>query len=352
MPDDSPVRRAAAMDDVDLVTYADRWPVSGTRAERRARRGVLTWFALAVLLGVAFIVVFLVWPWQYQQSSEQYEFYTPLLGLTFGGALLCLSFGLVTYAKRFLPREVAVQQRHDGPPAADDQTASAAIVSDSAVQAGMSRRSWMGRAVGAGLGVAGLGSGVLVAGGFVKDPWDTPARSESLWHTLWAPEDGETVYLRRDVGDPHGVTLVRPGDIAPGGFVTVVPFRESERGDRERLLEVAHSADSAAQLFHLRPDAAGTGYGGRDGFNYRNFCAFSKICTHLGCPVSLYEASTQRLLCPCHQSQFDVTDSARPVFGPAVRALPQLPIALSSDGYFVATGDFSAAVGPAFWELG
>ena len=78
--------------------------------------------------------------------------------------------------------------------------------------------------------------------------------------------------------------------------------------------------------------------------------AFSKVCTHAGCPVGLYEAQRHELLCPCHQSAFDVLQRCKPVFGPAAVELPQLPIAVGDDGTLHATGDFSAPVGPSFWH--
>ena len=78
--------------------------------------------------------------------------------------------------------------------------------------------------------------------------------------------------------------------------------------------------------------------------------AYSKVCTHAGCPPSLFEQQTNRLLCPCHQSQFQITDNARPIFGPAARALPMLPIELDDEGYFVASADYQVPVGPSYWE--
>jgi ubiquinol-cytochrome c reductase iron-sulfur subunit len=78
--------------------------------------------------------------------------------------------------------------------------------------------------------------------------------------------------------------------------------------------------------------------------------AYSKICTHVGCPISLWEQQTHHLLCPCHQSTFDLSDSGRVVFGPAARALPQLPIKVNADGYLVAQSDFTVPVGPSFFE--
>jgi ubiquinol-cytochrome c reductase iron-sulfur subunit len=80
--------------------------------------------------------------------------------------------------------------------------------------------------------------------------------------------------------------------------------------------------------------------------------AYSKICTHVGCPAALYEETTHHILCPCHQSTFDATNGAKVIFGPAARALPQLPIAVDGEGYLIATADYDVPVGPSFWERG
>src|SRR5690625_476904 len=84
---------------------------------------------------------------------------------------------------------------------------------------------------------------------------------------------------------------------------------------------------------------------------YDGILAFSKICTHVGCPVALYEQQTHHMLCPCHQSTFDVTDGARVIFGPAKRPLPQLPITVDDEGYLVAAADFPEPIGPSFWDI-
>jgi ubiquinol-cytochrome c reductase iron-sulfur subunit len=88
----------------------------------------------------------------------------------------------------------------------------------------------------------------------------------------------------------------------------------------------------------------------RKTWSYDGIVAYSKICTHVGCPVALYEQLTHNLLCPCHQSTFDVTDACKVVFGPASRPLPQLPIAVDAEGYLIAQSDFTEPVGPSFWE--
>ncbi|RSM85248.1 ubiquinol-cytochrome c reductase iron-sulfur subunit [Kibdelosporangium aridum] len=359
--DTDSVRLAAKRDDVELVRYSDPWPVPATRAERRARRHVLAWFGLSVASGLAFVCCYLFWPSAYVQPGmpghDWYVLYTPMLGLTLGTALLSIFVGLVLYVKRFMPKELAVQQRHDEPSAEIDQQTAVAVLDDAGKQSGLkkstvNRRTWMGRAVGAAAGVAGVGAGIAVAGSFVKNPWTHPASPESLWHTGWAPIDGEKVYLRMDVADPHAVVLVRPADLVAGSMATVVPFRESERGDHEQLLAATRRADNPAMLFRFRPEDPVVSSAGREQFHFGDFYAYSKLCTHLGCPASLFEMQTNRLVCPCHQSQFDLNAGARPVFGPAARALPQLPITIDEDGYFIATGDFSAPVGPGFWELG
>jgi ubiquinol-cytochrome c reductase iron-sulfur subunit len=87
-------------------------------------------------------------------------------------------------------------------------------------------------------------------------------------------------------------------------------------------------------------------------WGYQGIVAFSKICTHVGCPVQLYEQQTHHMLCPCHQSTFDLSDDGRVVFGPAARSLPQLPITVNADGFLVARSGFDQPVGPSFWERG
>lgn len=133
---------------------------------------------------------------------------------------------------------------------------------------------------------------------------------------------------------------------------TVFPFREADRESEHELLESLRGIRNAVMLIRLRPDDATTVIKrkGQESYNYGDYYAYSKICTHLGCPTSLFEQQTNRILCPCHQSQFDALEYAKPIFGPAARALPQLPITVNEEGYLVAGADFHEALGPAFWE--
>jgi ubiquinol-cytochrome c reductase iron-sulfur subunit len=89
---------------------------------------------------------------------------------------------------------------------------------------------------------------------------------------------------------------------------------------------------------------------GRESWTPDEYVAYSKVCTHAGCPVGLYQEQLLQLLCPCHQSLFDVTKGAQPVFGPAPRPLPQLPLYIDDDGFIRAQAGYDQPIGPGFWE--
>jgi len=353
MTQDQLARLACELDDVEVVHSRDKFPVPGTRAERRAQRAVTAWFLLSALSGLAFIAAFLFWPHEYRAPGTpgygRYLLYTPIIGVSFGLAVLTLGVGAVVYVKRFFPDEVSVQQRHDGPSDELARRTVLAQVTAAAQATAIGRRSAIKRAAGAAAGVFGLGLGVAAVTPLIKNPWALGPQSP-LWVTGWAPKDGETVYLRRDTGIIGEVSLVRPEDMAAGAIETVFPYRRSEQGDEEALLHAQRTSDAPVMLIRLDPGIHVVKRAGQESFNYGDYYAYSKICTHLGCPASLYEQRTSRLLCPCHQSQFLLTEYAKPVFGPATRALPQLPITVNDEGYFVARSDFIEPVGPAFWE--
>jgi ubiquinol-cytochrome c reductase iron-sulfur subunit len=155
-----------------------------------------------------------------------------------------------------------------------------------------------------------------------------PNPGTSLDHTAWGPG-------ARAV-DADG-NPVKVGDLAVGGVVTVFP--EGHAGDATAQTLLVRASDSPIVT---RP--------GRETWSPQGCLAFSKVCTHAGCPVGLYEHRTQQLLCPCHQSLFDVLRGAKPVFGPAPRSLPQLPIMVDGEGYIVAQRDYLEPVGPTFWS--
>lgn len=181
-----------------------------------------------------------------------------------------------------------------------------------------------------------------------------------LWTSGWTPRfHGETIFLARATGLPGESPFVkmRPEDLDAGGMETVFPWRESD-GDgttlesHEKLGHIALGVRNPVMLIRIKPEDLSrvVKRQGQESFNFGDFFAYTKVCSHLGCPSSLYEQQTYRILCPCHQSQFDALHFARPIFGPAARALAQLPITIDKEGYLVANGDFIEPVGPAFWE--
>ena len=345
------VREGARRDGVEIVHYAPRFPVPGTKVERRIERTIALMLVLSGLLALGFVAAFIWWPQAYEPGPGPSKYYTPLLGLGLGGSLLMLGFALVTYAKKLLPDEVAVEERHGGPSPHDEQKLTNAALLNMVDETGIRRRPLLKAALLLPAGGLGLAVATPLVGSFIKDP----NADHILLKTGWDPanNDGRKVRLVRMDGTP-----VRPEDVSVGGQITVFPGipggTTNKYADSPTLLIHLREEDAAKLRESIRRTMETVGPDARsdqravDGM-WQNFVAYSKICTHAGCPASLYEQQTNRLLCPCHQSQFDITDQARPIFGPATRRLPMLPLDVE-DGFFVAKSDFLEPVGPAFWE--
>ena len=137
---------------------------------------------------------------------------------------------------------------------------------------------------------------------------------------------------------PDGLLITRD-TLAAGTFI--VAFPEGHLG----------SGDSQVTLLRIADDPRFKTQAGRETWSPDGYVAYSRLCTHAGCSVAQYEDEAHVLVCPCHQSTFDLLDGARPVEGPAGRPLPQLPLAIDAGGYLVAQSDFTVPVGPGFWNL-
>lgn len=368
MSRDELVKLGTNLDGVEIVYREPRWPVEGTKAEKRAERLVALWFALGGVFGLALLGVFLFWPWEYKPFGDPgnalYNLATPLYGLTLGLSVLSLGIGAVLYTKKFIPQEISIQDRHDGPGSAEvDRKTIVAQLQDTLDTSTLPRRKMIVRALGFGVGAMGAGTAVAFIGGMIKNPWarvvpTANGKQPVLLTSGWTPRyHGETIYLGRAVGSSSNVLKIRPEDIDAGGMETVFPWRESD-GDgttvesHEKLSHIQMGIRNPVMLIRVRPTDMPkvVKRKGQENFNYGDLFAYTKICSHLGCPTSLFEQQTYRILCPCHQSQFDALHFAKPIFGPAARALAQLPLTVDKDGYLVANGDFVEPVGPAFWE--
>jgi ubiquinol-cytochrome c reductase iron-sulfur subunit len=324
-------RLGARYDGVE-ITHVDPGPEPGTALEKRAIRQVGMLFSLAGLFAFLFVVVYVGsgwflpdWHWEITEWGWS-ALFTPMLGLLMGLSLFCVGFGLVLFTKKLLPHETAVQDKHDG--SHFDRVTAGATLVGGYHNSGLARRKLITRS----LLLMGGGVGLMLIiplGGLIKNP----NKGNPLGQTSWRAG----MRLVRNDGTP-----IRPGDQQPGSLETVFPAVPG--GNRE--------ADAATMLIRLRPEQVAVlePRERHEGFAFGEYVAYSKICTHAGCPVSLYEQETSRILCPCHQSQFDVTQGAKPVFGPATRPLPQLPLGLDDEGYFIALSDYIEAVGPTYWN--
>jgi ubiquinol-cytochrome c reductase iron-sulfur subunit len=230
----------------------------------------------------------------------------------FGGALILWDRGL-------LPHEQIEEDRHL-PSAAEERAAVQAYLEEGGEEIG--RRRFLARLLGAAAAALGLAA-VFPIRSLGRAPGLT------LFRTSWRP--GSLVV------DESGAT-VGADQLSVGSVITVFPQGHEGSADSQAVL--IRVEEGALQL---PPDRSAGAPGG--------LVAYSKVCTHAGCPVGLYQTETHQLLCPCHQSTFDVLRGARPVFGPAARPLPQLPLEVDPDGLVRATGDFTEPVGPGFWEL-
>ena len=363
------VRLGGQLDGVDTVLKESRWPVEGTRAEKRSERLVAFWLLLGGIMGLALLLAFLFWPWEYKpygvKGNFLYTMATPVYGITFGLSIMAIGIGAVLYQKKFIPEEISIQDRHDGQSSELDRKTAAANLIDAFEGSTVKRRKLIGMSLGIGLGAFGIGTLVAGLGGIIKNPWKPVVPTADglkavLWTSDWTPRfRGETIFLGRATGRPGESPFIkmRPEDLDAGGMETVFPWRESD-GDgttvesHEKLGVIAMGVRNPVMLIRIKPPdmARVVKRQGQESFNFGELFAYTKVCSHLGCPSSLYEQQTYRILCPCHQSQFDALHFARPIFGPAARALAQLPITIDKDGYLVANGDFIEPVGPAFWE--
>jgi quinol---cytochrome c reductase iron-sulfur subunit len=236
------------------------------------------------------------------------------LGLALGG----FGTAIVIWATALLDAPTESEERHSLASSVEQRAAADAALDPEQI----SRRRFLVRLL--------AGAGSALAAALVLPAFSLgPLPGQDLFRTAWRA--GSRVV--DETGQP-----VRPGDLPLNSVRTVFPEGFVGRPDSQTLLIKVRPAD--LQL----PD-------GRDAWAPDGAIAYSKVCTHAGCPVGLYRAKQHQLLCPCHQSTFDVLRGAKVLFGPAARPLPQLPMKLDSQGYLVATGDFPQPIGPGFWDM-
>lgn len=307
---------------------ADSDPIAAQRAERQ----------VAILFGLSVIGTLLL-IYSYIFIKDDKFIFIPVLGSTnaqqlglgFGLALalFCIGAGAIHWAKTLMPDEEVIAQRHEFRSEDEDRAEFVKTVKAGASAAGLGRRPLIKRTLGAALGLAGLTPLLLL-----RDLGPLP--KENLQKTSWKAGT-------RLVTDP-GDRPIRPEDLEVGAVAQTLP--QLAEGQERTLNDIGKDA---VLLIRLRPEEFNLD-AERLSWTHEGIIAFSKICSHMGCAVALYEQQTKHLLCPCHQSTFDVTRAAKVIFGPAARPLPQLAITVDADGYLVAKQPFTEPIGPSFWE--
>ncbi len=298
--------------------------------EKEAERRVSAWFFISIIGSVLAIVAYIVFPITEGdlQSVRNNNFF---LGLGIALGLLGIGIGAVHWSKALMDGHDLVEYRHGTRGTDETRQKAVEVFQLGNKESGFTRRKLIRNSLIGALAVSPLPAVVLF-----RDlaPAEDPV--PLLKHTMW--EKG--VRLARD---PSG-TPIRASEVTLGSAFQVIP-----EGLNESSHKLEEKAKAAVLLVRLKPEDLHVSPG-REDWNYAGIVASSKICTHVGCPVALYEQQTHHLRCPCHQSQFDISHEAKVRFGPAKRPLPQLPLTGDEEGYLVARSDFTEPVGPSFWE--
>ncbi|MDT0188792.1 cytochrome bc1 complex Rieske iron-sulfur subunit [Rothia terrae] len=253
------------------------------------------------------------------------------LGLGIALSMFGIGIGIVHWARALMPDHEMVEMRH--PVSSEESRAEAQDIMETIIdESGIKRRPLLRNTL--------IGSIILAPLTFVTLFRDLgPANPSLLKHTLW--DQGV-----RLVRDPSG-TPIKAADVTIGSAYHVLP--ENLQSLTHETGYIEEKAKAVVLLMRINPAELNISEDRKD-WNVDGILAFSKVCTHVGCPIALYEQRTHHLLCPCHQSTFDAANECEVIFGPAAHPLPQLPIAVDEEGYLVAQSDFHEPVGPAYWE--
>lgn len=314
------------------------------KREKRAERTVFTLFYISIAGSLGAVLAYMFFPIESGELGA-IRLHTMFVGLGMALALLAVGIGAVHWGKAIMADHESIDERHPVASPAPVRESAAEVFELADKESGFSRRSLVRNSL-IGALIAFPLPGITLLRGLAPQDEDPV---EIFKHTMW----DKGIRLARD---PSGVAI-KASDVTIGSAFHVIPetltheqfskLSAEERGGSEHFLD----AKAKAIVLLMRLDESELNeLPERKSWSYDGIVAYSKVCTHVGCPVALYEQHTHHLLCPCHQSQFDVSDHAKVVFGPAKRPLPQLPITVDEEGYLVAQSDFHEPVGPSYWE--
>jgi ubiquinol-cytochrome c reductase iron-sulfur subunit len=303
-------------------------------AAHRAERQVATLFTISMAATVVFLVAY------FAIDQKAYTFIPGIgltslsnivLGVSLGVSLLCIGLGAVHWAKTLMPDTEVSEDRHPQRSSDEARRDAAETLAGGGSASQLGRRNLIKYTLGGALALVALPTVVALAGGLGPVPGD--ALSTTFWRKGM-----------RLVRDPQ-MTPVKASDVTVGALFHILP-----EGIDKAPNTLEEKAKAAVVLIGLPPGVIKVPK--EQDWSHNGIVAYSKICTHVGCPVGLYEHRTHLLLCPCHQSTFDVAQDCKVIFGPANRPLPQLKITVDAEGYLIAAAPFLQPVGPSFWERG
>lgn len=323
-------------------------------AAKRAERQVAGLLVVSSITSVAFVAAYFAI--DVHASILGVGAQNVALGATGGIALFLIGIAAIQWAKKLMYDEEMVEVRHPLSSTPDERREAVEIIFEGARESGLARRTLIKLSIAPALGL--LAAPIIV---MLRDLGTLPG--QDLKHTSWARgmrvvQDITGNRVKVSEIQVGSLINVMPADLyptGPDGTYTGPAAGEVEGGDKIGELEnpsvYNRRAEDAAILVRIEPGVANVP-ANRQGWDVAGVFCYSKICVHMGCPISLYEQQTHHLLCPCHQSVYDLADGGKVLFGPATRSIPQLPIMVDSEGYLVAQSDFHEPVGPSFWERG
>jgi ubiquinol-cytochrome c reductase iron-sulfur subunit len=291
-------------------------------------------FYLSIAASVFAVYAYMFFPIE-PENVFSVRMNTLWLGLGISFSLLAIGIAAVHWGKAVMADKEAIDYRHPVRGSEETRARAVEIFRESDEESGFSRRTLIRNGLIGALIAFPLPAIALFRG---LAPMDVDPNNE-LKHTMWK----KGTRLTRD---PQG-TPIKASELTIGSAFQVIPEGLVDLPEHEML---DAKAKAAVLLVRLKKEDLNWTSKQRESWAYEGIVAYSKICTHVGCPVALYEQQTHHLLCPCHQSQFDISNECAVIFGPAARPLPQLPITVDAEGYLVATSDFHEPVGPSFWE--
>lgn len=334
---DGEIERTEPIQDPGLPEHQYRPQDVDEAQARRTERQIAGMFVTAAILAVVFCVSYVVI--DKNETFLNWSAQNFALGASLGGALLLVGVGIIQWAKKLMSDHEMIEYRHSAASDEDDRVAVLEQINAGVEESGIHRRPLLRNTLIGSMGFMALPVVFLLG--------DLGPRPHSQRFTVWKKG-------MRVVADVSGAPI-KPSDLEVGELVNGEPailFEKDANGEKKLHGTEALQAKSKAAVIvvRMRPEDI-TPSKGRENWGVDGILCYSKICTHVGCPISLWEQQTHHLLCPCHQSTFDLADNGKVVFGPAHRPLPQLPLGVDSEGYLIAMSDFPEIVAPSYPEL-